>query len=351
MDAQRELNGNSTGPTGQVDQEKLFEQFFNSDSLDYNSLLATPPAPSPRDSSHGVTAAEVETPETPSATGETPEAVVAEQNEVVAESQPPSQSPDPNSWITALPDDVRANVERIAKEAQLWQQRHQEQASKNRRLHNEVTQLKTMVEAPKAAPATAADEADDVWEQLKSADPILHAALEKKLSALERKVLQESEHKVQERFQPLEQERKEAFIQEQLQQLDSYVPNWREVTQDPMYQSWFEAQTPGTKALYNSLNAVDSARLLRLYADDMERYFGAQQPAATLQQPAAPAANPQATAIGQARQQKLERSAPVQAAPVGVPKQQQLSQDQMFNKFFDDPDAIIAMLASAKART
>jgi len=337
MDAQRELIGKETSPTGQVDQDKLFEQFYNSDSLDYNSLLATPPAE----------AAVVETPETPPAAEETPKADAAEQNEVVAESQPPSQSPDPNSWLTALPDDVRANVERIAKEAQLWQQRHQEQASKNRRMHNELDQLKKMVEAPKAAPVTAADEADDVWEQLKSADPILHAALEKKLGALERKVLQESEHKVQERFQPLEQERNEAFIQEQLQQLDSYVPNWREVTQDPMYQSWFEAQTPGTKSLYNSPHAVDSARLLRLYADDMERYFGAQQPT----QPAQPAANPQANALGQARQQKLERSAPVQAAPVGAVKQQPLSQDQMFNKFFDDPDAIIAMLASAKART
>lgn len=341
MDAQRELIGKETSPTGQVDQDKLFEQFYNSDSLDYNSLLATPPAE----------AAAVETPETPPAIEETPKADAAEQNEVVAESQPPSQSPDPNSWLTALPDDVRANVERIAKEAQLWHQRHQEQASKNRRMHNELDQLKKMVEAPKAAPVTAADEADDVWEQLKSADPILVKALEEKLKVFERKVLQESEHKVQERFQPLEQERKEAFFQEQLQQLDSYVPNWREVTQDPMYQSWFEAQTPGTKSLYNSPHAVDSARLLRLYADDMERYFGAQQPTATPQQPAQPAANPQANALGQARQQKLERSAPVQAAPVGAAKQQPLSQDQMFNKFFDDPDAIIAMLASAKART
>lgn len=338
MDAQRELIGKESGPTGQVDQEKLFEQFFNSDSLDYNSLLETPPAP----------AAAVETPEPQTPEAETPKVEAAEQNEVVAESPLPS-TPDPNSWLTALPDDVRAHVEQISKEAQLWQQRHLEQASKNRRLHNEVERLKKTVEAPKDAPVVAADAADDVWKQLKEADPILHAALEKKLEALERKVLQESEHKVQERFQPLEQERNEIFEQEQVQQLDGYVPNWREVIQTPMYQSWFDAQTPGTKALYASPYAVDSARLLKLYSDDMERYFGGQQ-AAPPQQPAATAvvANPQAQALGQARQQKLERSAPVQAPTVGVAKQAQLTQDQLFDKFYNDPDAIIALLANAK---
>lgn len=332
-----ELKANDNSPTGQVDQDKLFEHFFNSDSQDYNSLLATPPAP----------AAAVEEPEpqplpevTPSGDAE------AEQNEVVAETQPPSQ-PDPNSWLTQLPDDVRANVERIAKEAQLWQQRHTEQASKNRRLHNEVEQLKKTVQAPKEAPATVADEADDVWAQLKEADPILHAALEKKLGALERKVLKESEHKVQERFQPLEQERNEVFIQEQLQQLDHVVPNWREVTQSPEYQSWFDAQTPGTKALYNSTYAVDSVRLLKLYADDMERYFAPQQPV----QPQQPVANTTAQALGQARQQKLERSAPVQAATVGTAKQQALTQQQMFDKFYGDEDASATLLAMLAKRS
>lgn len=343
MDAQRELNGNNAGPTGQVDQEKLFEQFFNSDSQDYKSLLATPPAP----------AAEVEVPETQPQEVETPSGdAAAVPNEVVAESQPPSQ-PDPNSWLTQLPEDARAHVERIAKEAQLWQQRHQEQASKNRRLHNEVEQLKKTVEVPKTAPAAETDEADDVWAQLKEADPILHAALEKKLGALERKVLKESEHKVQERFQPLEQERNEVFIQEQLQQLDHVVPNWREVTQSQEYQSWFDVQTPGTKALYNSSYAIDSVRLLKLYADDMERYFSQQpaepqqqqQPVVNTQPQGGHSASSTAQAVGQARQQKLERSAPVQAAPVGVVKQQQLTQQQKFDKFFADDDASATLLA------
>lgn len=329
-----ELSENNAGPTGQVDQEKLFEQFFNSDSQDYKSLLATPPAP----------AAAAEVPEPQPQEVETPSGdAAAEPNEVVAET-PPSQ-PDPNSWLTQLPDDVRANVERIAKEAQLWQQRHQEQASKNRRLHNEVEQLKKTVEVPKTAPAAETDEADDVWAQLKEADPILHAALEKKLGALERKVLKESEHKVQERFQPLEQERNEFFIQEQLQQLDHVVPNWREVIQSPEYQSWFDVQTPGTKALFNSSYAIDSVRLLKLYADDMERYFSGSQPAAPQQQQQPAVVNTQAQALGQQRQQKLERSAPVQAATVGVVKQQQLTQQQKFDKFFADDDASATLLA------
>lgn len=332
-----ELSQGNSSPTGQVDQDKLFEHFFNSDSQDYNSLLATPPAP----------AAAVEEPESQPQSDVTPSGdAEAEQNEVVAET-PPSQ-PDPNNWLTQLPEDVRANVERIAKEAQLWQQRHTEQASKNRRLHNEVEQLKKTVQAPKVAPATEVDEADDVWAQLKEADPILHAALEKKLGALERKVLKDSELKVQERFQPLEQERNEVFIQEQLQQLDHVVPNWREVTQSTQYQSWFDAQTPGTKALYNSTYAVDSVRLLKLYADDMERYFAPQQPVQP-QQPVA--SNTQAQALGQARQQKLERSAPVQAATVGTAKQQSLTQQQMFDKFYGDEDASATLLAMLAKRS
>jgi len=333
-----ELNENANGQTAQVDQEKLFEQFYNSDSHDIDSVLAKTPAPEAA-ASEAVVAG---TPDTQAPSGEGVVAVEqeAERNEVAATDAPPSQ-PDPNSWLTQLPEDVRKNVEQLAKQAQLWQERHQEQASKNRKLHNEVERLKKTVEVPKA-PAAPAPEADDVWDQLKQADPVLVAALEKKFKALEGRAAQEAEHKVQERFQPIEQAQREQFIQEQLQTLDSYVPNWREVAQDPMYQSWFDAQTPGTKALYNSLYATDTVRLLKLYADDMERYFG-QQPVA----PAAPApsSNPQVSHIDKQRQEKLAKSAPVPTSGVGVAKQAALSQDQLFSKFYDDPDTILALIA------
>lgn len=324
-----ELNENTNGQTAQVDQEKLFEQFYNSDSHDIESVLAKTPAP---EAAASDTEVKPEKQEVTDVVGE------VEQNEVAATDAPPSQ-PDPNGWLTALPEDVRKNVEQLAKQAQLWQERHQEQASKNRKLHNELNQLKQKVEVPK--PAESPVEADDVWAQLKEADPVLTAALEKKFKALEQKVAQDAQHKVEERFQPLEQEREEVFIQAQLQALDSTVPNWREVTSDPVYQSWFDSQTPGTKALYNSPYAADSVRLLKLYADDMERYFGSHQP----QQPQQPAAvaTPQVTQLAQHRQEKLAKSAPVPTGGVGVAKQAQLTQEQLFQKFYDDPDAILAL--------
>ena len=69
---------------------------------------------------------------------------------------------------------------------------------------------------------------------------------------------------------------------------------------------------------------------------DLFHYLQQQQPAVV---------NTQAQALGQQRQQKLERSAPVQAATVGVVKQQQLTQQQKFDKFFADDDASATLLA------
>ena len=60
----------------------------------------------------------------------------------------PSQ-PDPNDWLSTLPEAARKNVENLAKQASLWQQKHQEQASEKRRVLNELNQLKKKVEAPK----------------------------------------------------------------------------------------------------------------------------------------------------------------------------------------------------------
>lgn len=341
-----ELSGNSAGPTAQIDRDKLFEQFYSGDLSPEGSTVPAPEAAAPE-------ATEAEQPEQP-APQSSSGSEEAERKEVVAEEQPPSQ-PDPNDWLSTLPEAARKNVENLAKQAQLWQQRHQEQASEKRRVLNELNQLKKKVEAPAPqAPASGGDEEDDVWQQLKEADPILYKALDKKLKALEGKLATEAERKVQEKLQPLEYERKEAFVQEQLGTLEAHVPNWREVTSDPYWKMWLEAQTPGTKALFNSLYAADSIRILKLYADDMASVFGNQQEQVQQQQAPAPnqqQADPKVQQVEQARQQKLARTAPLPAAPAGSPKAGQLTREQLFDKFYEDPSAIAALLQKQPNRS
>lgn len=339
-----ELLQNNNGPTDQIDQNKLFEQFYNDDSLDPTTVGKTEGAPAPA-------AAPVEeskepagqpAPQSSSGSGE------AERKEVVAE-QPPSQ-PDPNDWLSTLPEAARKNVENLAKQASLWQQKHQEQASEKRRVLNELNQLKKKVEAPKP-PVVSEGEEDDVWSQLKEADPILYKALDKKLRSLEEKLAGEAERKVQEKLQPLEHERQELFVQEQLGALEATVPNWREVTSDPYWKMWLDSQAPGTQAMFNSPYAADSIRLLKLYADDMAMMFWQHTQQQVPQQPQQAAANPQAQQVDQARQQKLAKTAPLPAAPAGTPKAGTLTQEQMFNKFYDDPDAILALLQKQSNRS
>lgn len=339
-----ELLQNNNGPTDQIDQNKLFEQFYNDDSLDPTTVGKTEGAPAPA-------AAPVEeskepagqpAPQSSSGSGE------AERKEVVAE-QPPSQ-PDPNDWLSTLPEAARKNVENLAKQASLWQHKHQEQASEKRRVLNELNQLKKKVEAPKP-PVVSEGEEDDVWGQLKEADPILYKALDKKLRSLEEKLAGEAERKVQEKLQPLEHERQELFVQEQLGTLEATVPNWREVTSDPYWKMWLDSQTPGTQAMFNSPYAADSIRLLKLYADDMAMMFWQHTQQQVPQQSQQAAANPQAQQVDQARQQKLAKTAPLPAAPAGTPKAGTLTQEQMFNKFYDDPDAILALLQKQSNRS
>lgn len=339
-----ELLQNNNGPTDQIDQNKLFEQFYNDDSLDPTTVGKTEEAPAPA-------AAPVEESKEPAgqpAPQSSSGSEEAERKEVVA-GQPPSQ-PDPNDWLSTLPEAARKNVENLAKQASLWQQKHQEQASEKRRVLNELNQLKKKVEAPKP-PVVSEGEGDDVWSQLKEADPILYKALDKKLRSLEEKLAGEAERKVQEKLQPLEHERQELFVQEQLGALEATVPNWREVTSDPYWKMWLDSQTPGTQAMFNSPYAADSIRLLKLYADDMAMMFWQHTQQQVPQQPQQAAANPQAQQVDQARQQKLAKTAPLPAAPAGTPKAGTLTQEQMFNKFYDDPDAILALLQKQSNRS
>lgn len=336
-----ELPQNVNGQTGQIDPNKLFEQFYNDDSLNPNTVKEAPAEEAAAPASEGSTS-EQPAPRSSSGSGE------AERKEVVAE-QPPSQ-PDPNDWLSTLPEAARKNVENLAKQASLWQHKHQEQASEKRRVLNELNQLKKKVEAPKP-PVVSEGEEDDVWSQLKEADPILYKALDKKLRSLEEKLAGEAERKVQEKLQPLEHERQELFVQEQLGALEATVPNWREVTSDPYWKMWLDSQTPGTQAMFNSPYAADSIRLLKLYADDMAMMFWQHTQQQVPQQPQQAAANPQAQQVDQARQQKLAKTAPLPAAPAGTPKAGTLTQEQMFNKFYDDPDAILALLQKQSNRS
>jgi len=104
------MNAESQSP--QVDQEALFNKFFNEDltpdqiaSGEAPAQAAAPEATSESAPVGSETAAPAEEQKTPEAAAATP----------------PSQSPDPNEWLAKLPEDIRGVVEQQFKQAQYWQ--------------------------------------------------------------------------------------------------------------------------------------------------------------------------------------------------------------------------------------
>ena len=327
--------------TPQVDQQNaLFNKFYENGDLTPDQLQAEEATPAP------MAAASTEAPAAEDSGTTAPPSTEEASTTEAAAVTPPSQtiSPDPNEWLAKLPADVRERFEQTAKQAEYWQRKQQEQASKNRKLHNELAALQKKVVVPPPAPVTDVGEEDEEWKKLEEADPVLAKILKKREEALAAKFRSEADSKAREYVEPIHQEREQQYIASQLSVLDQTVPNWREVNSDPYFRDWLENSTPEVKGLYGSLNAENSIRVLQLYATDMQQYFGGQQQAAPpAQQVAAPTS--QVSQVQQQRNDKLARSAPIPSQPVGQARPAQLSQEQLFKKLYENPDAILELLA------
>lgn len=340
------------------EQEQLFNKFWEDDSLTPATLTATPtPAPS---SEVVPKPEESATPEvTPAAKPEdtpAPEAVATTTPPDKESPQTPAPTPDPiGELLNKVPEDLKPQLETLlaqATEAQIWQQHHQNLASKHRKLHNELNRLKGQVkQAQKPQPAqpasTVTSEIDEVEKQLQEADPVLAKYLNTKLAKLEAKLAQEAQVKAQEAIQPYEQQQQEHFISEQRNILTQAVPNWQEVATSEMFNAWLEHQTPTVKGLYNSY-AADNIRLLQLYQNDMEPWFGSQsQPKQASTQPAAVVTSPAAAKVVENRQKKLETSAPLPGSHVGVAKPAERTPKQLFDDLYNNPDLIMSILGKS----
>ena len=338
------------------EQEQLFNKFWEDDSLTPATLTAQPnPAPSSE------VVPKPEESATPVATEEVAAKPEDKSPEAVATTTPPENSPqtpapttDPiGELLNKVPEELKPQLETLlvqAKEAQIWQQHHQNLASKHRKLHNELNRLKGQVEQAQqkpqpAQPASTATEIDEVETQLQEADPVLAKYLNTKLAKLEAKLAQEAQAKAQEAIQPYEQQQHEHFVNEQRNILTQAVPNWQEVATSEMFNAWLEHQTPSVKGLYNSY-AADNIRLLQLYQNDMELWFGNQQ-SQPKQAPAQPAPNPVATKVVENRQKKLETSAPLPNSHVGVTKPAERTPKQLFDDLYNNPDLIMSILGKS----
>lgn len=341
--------------------DQLFNKFWNDDTLtpDKAEKEAAPVTPAP---SATEVVPNTETPASQSENTEKQpsEAVVVETPSTETAQQAPAQATpttSPEDWLSKVPEELKTHVESLltqAKEAQVWQQHHQNLASKHRRLHNELNSLKRQVEqtqqqAQKAkntpGATTTETEIDEVEKQLQEADPVLAKYLATKLSKLESKLEQEARAKAQEVVQPIEQERQEAFYQEQRNILSQTVLNWQEVASSEMFNAWLGSQTPAVQSLYNQY-AADNIRLLHLYQNDMEQMFSpSQQQSVPQTQPQQqPPVNPAASRVVETRQKKLETSAPLPQSHVGVTKPAPKTPEQLFEELYNNPDLIAKML-------
>lgn len=329
----------------EVDTEALLKKFWETDEAPSDVPAAEAVTP-PAEAAPATEAAVPVEPETPATTTEEPK-----QPEVVPQSPAPSTaSPDPNDWLSKLPEDIRSQIDNVARQAQLWQQRHQELASKNRKLYNEVANLKKKVEeTPKPQPSVDSSnplENDEDWKQLVEVDPKLAKLLRAQQDALKKEIAAvkaEATAKAEEAVVPIREAEHERYVQEQQYLLTQMVPDWREHANSQMFQSWLMHASPGVQSLYGSLDARDSVRLLKLYDDDMRAFYGQQQ------QQQAPAVNTeQAKAaphpVVAQRQERLAKSAPTPAQPAGTPKSAQKTPEQLFKELYDNPDAIFDMV-------
>jgi len=333
------MNAESQSP--QVDQEALFNKFFNEDlTPDQVASTEAPDAMSavPKADEPVVAGSEAAVPAEES---KTPEAAAV---------TPPSQSPDPNEWLAKLPEDVRGVVEQQFKQAQYWQNKHQELASKNRKLYNEVSTLQKKVTPPPVTDVRNSEEVDEDWKKLEEADPVLAKILKKREEAIAAKFEKQADEKARQYVEPIQEREQQQYVAYQQDILTNEIPNWREVVQDPYFKAWKDQASEGVKALYASLDARDSVRVLQLYASDMQSYFGqSQAPAQQVAPVVAQQSNPEVAKVTQQRQDKLAKSAPIQSHPVGQARSAQLTQEQLFAKLYDNPDAIRELIATNRS--
>jgi hypothetical protein len=331
-----------------VNHEELFAKFYNEDILP--NQLGDLKKEQLSDTAPDATSAAQETEQKVGQTGDNAE---DKQTEAAAQTKPPSSesSPDTNDWLSGLPEDVRSYFEQAVKQTQYWQQKHQEQTSKNRKLHNELNQLKAKVTQPEATDVRTQDEIDEDWKKLEEADPILAKILRKEREQIESRLRREMESKAREYVEPLQTERQEQYVAYQQDLLSQAVPNWRDVVQDAYFQSWLEESSSGVKALYSSLDARDSVRVLQLYASEMQARFGnTQQADQQVPQQQEVAAQPtEATKLQASRQERLAKSAPIPSNPAGTTKAAKLTPEEMFKRFHEDPDAILDLLGKQRA--
>lgn len=264
-----------------------------------------------------------------------------------AADQPPSTSPDPNEWLAKLPEDVRKQVEEQLRQGQYWQQKHTELASRHRKANNELTTLKRKVSQQEEASSKTADPnvSDEDWRELEENDPRLAKLILKREAALRKEFEKQVEQRSKEAVEPIYQEQQDAYVQQQLDILTAYVPNWREINEDQYFKSWLTQATPGIQAMYNSMDARDSIRVLQVYAAEMQQYFGQPQQQAEQQAPQQQETAPPVSKVQQQRDAKLAKSAPIPAQPAGNVRPAQLTPDQLFKKLYEDPDAIASLLA------
>lgn len=276
----------------------------------------------------------------------------------VAAATPPSTSPDPNEWLASLSADARSKVEQLfkqnqelAQQSQALHDKWQGQVSKNRKLNNDVLSLQKKVTQNPVTDVRTQEEVDEDWKRLEEADPVLAKILKKREEQIIARTRQEAEEKAQQYIAPIQQEREEQYVAYQQDVLTQSVPNWRDVVRDPHFKNWIENSSNGVKAMYGSLDAQDSIRVLQLYAADVYTHFGAppQAEAPQAQQQQTPAPSPVASKVAQQRQEKLARSAPLPAQPAGQARQAPLTEEQLFAKLYENPEAILELISKQRS--
>jgi hypothetical protein len=254
------------------------------------------------------------------------------------EPAPNEEKTETDNWLESLDPKVRENVEKLLEEKQklehqyksregreaAYQRRYEEQRKLAVQQEELIKKLKTSSTAlpqgqspaaPKQQTPLTIDDDPDL-KQIAETDEQLARTMLRREQQL-RQELDQLRNMVDERLAPIQQRYEEVQTNVEMEKLLQKVPNAEEVFRSREWDKWVSLKSERVQALALSDKADDALEALRLYAADMQAWYGnTQQPT----QPVQPAqVDPRAGKVQQERERKLQAQ-PVGSAAVRPPQ-------------------------------
>lgn len=235
-------------------------------------------------------------------------------------------------WLTSLDPKIRERVVQELEQKQklehriksdegriaAFQRRYEEQRKLAVQREELIKKLQSSTALPQGqspaapkqqSPSLTIDDDPDLKQIAETDEQLARTMLRRE--QLLRQELDQLRNMVEDRITPLQQRYEEVQINTEMDKLLGVVPNAIEVFNSREWDEWVSLKSERVKALALSDKADDALEALRLYAADMQQWYG------NTQQPSQPAPQQPAQVDPRAGKVQQERERKLQAQPVG----------------------------------